>query len=299
MESAGPFLPPNSPALPEPERFAFSDGTEGCVRLWRPADAPRGLVVALHGIQSHSGWYGASAAFLAEAGYAVAFLDRRGSGVSTSRRGDASHLDRLFHDVVQSVAWLERQGLSGLPKVLMAVSWGGKLAALTAARRPELFDGLALLAPGLCTLVRANVAQRIALRAADAAGFGSREIPIPLDDPALFTDVREYQDFIRNDALTLRRATVRFLRISLELDAELQQSASRVQCPTLLMLAGRDRIVDNAATRRFVETFGSDRKTVIEYPQATHTLEFETDRHRVFQDLSSWLDGIVGPLKKE
>ncbi len=287
MDSAGPCLPPDSPALPEPQRFQFSDGATACVRLWRTADAPRGLVIALHGIQSHSGWYGASAAFLANAGYAVAWLDRRGSGVSESPRGDAPHVDRLVHDVVQSVAWLERQGLSGIPIILMAVSWGGKLAALTVARRPDLFDGLALLAPGLCTIVRANFAQRIALRTADAVGLGARETPIPLEDPALFTDVPSYQDFIRIDPLTLRRATVRFLRISLDLDEELGRRTREIQCPTLLMLAGRDRIVDNEATRRFVERFGTDRKTVIEYPQARHTLEFELGRHLIFQDLRS------------
>jgi len=299
MPSAVPFLPPDSPPLPEPQRFSLSDGTEGCVRLWRPVAEPRGLVVGLHGIQSHSGWYGASAALLAEAGYAVAFLDRRGSGVSESRRGDAPHLDRLVHDVVQTLNRLERQGFGRVPKVLMAVSWGGKLAALTVARRPELFNGLALLAPGLCTIVRANIAQRIALRAADAAGFGGREIPIPLDDPALFTDVPAFQNFIRSDPLTLRKATVRFLRISLDLDEELKRRIGEIQCPTLLMLAGRDRIVDNQATRRFVESFGTTRGTVVEYPQARHTLEFEAERQLIFQDLHSWLDGIVGRCNKE
>lgn len=299
MESAESFLPPNSPVLPQPERFPFSDGTEGCVRLWRPVGTARGLVVALHGIQSHSGWYGASAAYLADAGYAVAWLDRRGSGASRSPRGDASHLDRLVNDVVQTVAWLDRQAFDGVAKVLTAVSWGGKLATLIAARRPELFQGLALLAPGLCTIVRANAVQRIALRTADAAGLGTREIPIPLDDPALFTDVREYQDFIRNDPLTLRRATVRFLRISLDLDEEIRRNVGRIQCPTLLMLAGQDRIVNNDATRQFVQRFGTDRRRMIEYAYARHTFEFEPDRDRVFQDLRAWLDGIVEPLEKD
>jgi alpha-beta hydrolase superfamily lysophospholipase len=139
----------------------------------------------------------------------------------------------------------------------------------------------------------------MALRAADAMGFGDREIPIPLDDPALFTDVAEYQNFLRNDPLTLRRARVRFLRISLDLDEELGRSTGQIRCPTLLMLAGRDRIVDNEATRRFVQRFGDDRKTVIEYPTARHTLEFEPDRSRVFEDLRAWFDEIAATTVKE
>jgi alpha-beta hydrolase superfamily lysophospholipase len=184
----------------------------------------------------------------------------------------------------------------GFPTLLMAVRWGGKLAALTAARRPGKIAGLALLAPGLCTLVRANLIQRAALRAADAAGLGGRRIKIPLDDPALFTDVPEYQHYIRDDPLTLRHATARFLRISLDLDEELRRSRGQIRCPTLLMLAGRDGIVDNQATRQFVQTFGTSRKTVIEYPEARHTLEFEAGRERVFSDLAAWLDGITSLL---
>ena len=56
---------------------------------------PRGYVVALHGIQSHSGWYEYSSGRMCEAGFEVRFLDRRGSGENTEDRGHAVHPDRL------------------------------------------------------------------------------------------------------------------------------------------------------------------------------------------------------------
>lgn len=284
-----PLPPPGSPPLPVPARFVASDGYGSAYRLWHPAGPPQALVVALHGIQSHAGWYGWSSAKLAEAGYAVAFLDRRGSGANDAARGDAPHAERLLNDVAQFVAHLERIGLGGLPRVLSAVSWGGKLAAATAVRRPDLFDGLALLTPGLCTRIRANPAQRAALRMANALGARRREVPIPLDDPALFTDMPAYRDFIGTDPLTLRRVTVRFLTASLAIDRLVRSRASEVRCPVLLLLAGRDRIVDNAATRNLVESFASREKTVTEYPLARHTLEFESDRDRFVADLVAWI----------
>ncbi|HEX6986622.1 MAG TPA: alpha/beta fold hydrolase [Planctomycetaceae bacterium] len=290
VTASGPILPPHSPPLPEPQRFAASDGYGLAYRLWRSAGSPRVLIVALHGIQSHSGWYGYSSAELAEAGYAVAFLDRRGSGANEIARGDTPHADRLVNDVVQFVSHLERTGFGGLPRVLTAVSWGGKLAAAVAARRSDLFDGLALLCPGLCSHVRANPAQRAALRLANAAGAGRREVSVPLGDPALFTDVPEYQEFIRRDPLALRRVTVRFLAASLTLDALIRRDAAAIRCPSLLMLAGRDRIVDNAATRRLVASFGSPVKTLLDYPEARHTLEFEPNRDRFVADLTEWLE---------
>jgi acylglycerol lipase len=281
--------PPNSPPLPAPRSFTASDGYDLAYRLWEPTDTPRALVIALHGIQSHSGWYSYSSKRLADAGYAVAFLDRRGSGANQCSRGDAPHADRLINDVVQFVSHLERTGLGGLPRVLLAVSWGGKLAAATTAARPDLFAGLALLTPGLCSRIRANPAQRAALRLAHVAGAGTRDVPIPLEDPALFTDVPEYQDYIRTDPPTLRRVTVRFLAASLDLDRRVQQNPTAIRCPTVLMLAGRDRIVDNVATRRLVASFGSPVKTLVDCEHACHTLEFEPDRDRFIDDLIDWL----------
>ena len=55
------------------------DDYSAYARYW-PAKAPRGAVLYHHGIQSHCGWYEASAAAIAEAGFAVLQIDRRGSG---------------------------------------------------------------------------------------------------------------------------------------------------------------------------------------------------------------------------
>ena len=60
--------------------------------------------------------------------------------------------------------------------------------------------------------------------------------------------------------------------------------------PVLLLLAGQDRVIDNARTRRYVESFASQDKTVIEYPEAHHTLEFEPRPHRYLDDLIGWLN---------
>ena len=74
------FMPPQF------EHIVASDGYRLFARHWRPNGQPRGFVVALHGIQSHSGWYEYSSGRLCEAGYDVLFLDRRGSGRNFSRR---------------------------------------------------------------------------------------------------------------------------------------------------------------------------------------------------------------------
>ena len=56
------------------------------------------------------------------------------------------------------------------------------------------------------------------------------------------------------------------------------------------MLAGQDRIVDNARTLATVESFATADRTVIEYPEAHHTLEFEPDPSRYAHDLIEWIE---------
>jgi alpha-beta hydrolase superfamily lysophospholipase len=150
-------------------------------------------------------------------------------------------------------------------------------------------NGLALLCPGFFPRVRPPLKERLAI-------FGSylasprRLFPVPLNDPELFTASPEWQTFLRNDPLAVLRATARFLAHSVRLDGYLRFVPGRVTVPVLLMLAGQDRIIDNARTRRFVESFATADRTIIEYPEAHHTLEFEPRPHRYLGDLIGWLN---------
>jgi alpha-beta hydrolase superfamily lysophospholipase len=270
------------------ETHTAGDGYVWRYRHYRAAGPQRGRVVALHGIQSHGGWYVHSCGRLAEAGYTVSFLDRRGSGLNEERRGDAPSFRRLLDDIAEFLS-MERQKTPGLPLFLVAISWGGKLAVALQRRHPGLADGLALLCPGLSARVKPSRRQRLAILWARLVA-PSRLFPIPLDDPELFTATPRWQQFIRDDPLSLRRATARLLLESARLDGYLYFVPRHVRLPVLLLLAGQDRIIDNARTRAFVERFASTDRQVIEYGEAHHTLEFEPEADRHVNDLLAWLD---------
>ncbi len=281
---------------PEIKQFTASDGYRLHYRHWRPnLSKPKGYVVALHGIQSHSGWYEYSSRKLCEAGYAIDFLDRRGSGLNHAARGDAVHHERLINDVAQFLSHVrfERNRTSPTsPVILLAVSWSGKLAAATAARRAELADALALLYPGIRARVQPTALQQFQLRLAELADVRDKLVPIPLDDPALFTGDPQWQQFIRDDALSLHQVTVGFLLANRELSRLAEAAPPRIRCPLLCMLAGQDQIIDNRSTRQYIESMASQHRTVTEYPQAQHTLEFEPDRDQFIADLLDWLNSI-------
>src|SRR5262249_6144120 len=147
--------------------------------------APKGLVVILHGVQSHSGWYHNLGRTLASAGYLVSFPDRRGSGANRADRGHASSAGRLIRDLVEWVPAL-RAEYPGVPTALAGISWGAKLAVIAAARHPGLIAAFALVCPGLQP--RVGVSGKEKLRIAwSLLANPRRTFPIPLSDPALFT----------------------------------------------------------------------------------------------------------------
>ena len=281
-------------------------------RYYPAAGRCRGIVIALHGIQSHSAWYAWSSRKMAEAGFDVYFADRRGSGLNGRLRGHADHGMRLLNDVRQLVR-LAEGGANGaaqgeqrltansrstgsesdcterLPVTLLGVSWGGKIAAAFAATYPELIDRLALLYPGLEPKLRPTRWQQFRLNLARRCDVRHKSVEIPLSDPALFTDSSEWQRFIADDPLALHHVTSGFLNAGRDLDAIVRKNADRILHPTLVMLAGRDDIIDNPATRHRVATFATRHLTQICYPNARHTLEFDACRDEFLRGLLAWL----------
>jgi alpha-beta hydrolase superfamily lysophospholipase len=282
-ESPTTFDEPGRPTL---HTTTASDGYRWHYRRYAPPAESIGRVVFLHGIQSHGGWYPRSCSQIAAAGYEVFFLDRRGCGRNTEARGDLPSFRRALDDIAEFLRTLP----ADRPRVLGAISWGGKLGVALQYRHPGLVDGLALLCPGFFPVIRPSFFTRMRIGRC-ALTSPRRMFPIPLNDPALFTESERWREFLRTDPLALHEATARMLFQSNSLDMYLRRARRRVTIPTLLMLAGRDRIIENAKTRRFVEKFQAPTQ-VIEYPEAHHTLEFEAERHPFVQDLLRWMGTI-------
>lgn len=131
--------------------FPTSDGYVFRYRKYLPEGIPRARVVCIHGIQSHGGWYTRSSELLAKAGYETYFLDRRGSGLNTVKRGDCPSFRRLLDDIKEFGQSLPRDGLKTF---LVCISWGGKLGVGLQYRAPGVVDGLVLMCPGIAYRVK-------------------------------------------------------------------------------------------------------------------------------------------------
>ena len=274
----------------EPMSLRLSDGYEAFARLWCP-ERPEGLVLYLHGIQSHGGWFERSAAELAASGLAVLLPDRRGSGRNAADRGHTPSARRLLLDATEWVAELRRRTGAGRIHVV-GVSWGGKLGLALHRFMPGQVASLALVAPGLFPRVDLPAWEKVRVGLTLVAAPRTR-FDIPLNEPELFTANPARQQFIREDPLRLMQVTTRFLWASRRLDGyALSRQTLSHAAPVHLFLAEQDDIIHNGRTRDFVRRLRWPVRAITEYPGAHHTLEFEPDPRPYLADLINWLQGL-------
>ncbi|MEW6250388.1 MAG: alpha/beta fold hydrolase [Planctomycetota bacterium] len=247
------------------------------------------MIFYLHGIQSHGGWFEWSASALAATGRPVILPDRRGSGLNSAARGDMPSYARLLDDLDELAGWAGRE-FGPLPLAVVGVSWGGKLAVAWALRRPDHVVRVLLVAPGLFPAVDVGFLNRLRI-GVSLLRQPVRDFPIPLDDPALFTDDPDGQRFIAEDPLKLSTATARFFYESARLDQHLTRAArGSLAAETTLVLAERDRIIRNRPTRAWLDRL-TDGAAAVETLAGAHTLEFERDTRGLQGLLEAWAAG--------
>jgi alpha-beta hydrolase superfamily lysophospholipase len=247
-------------------------------------------VVLTHGLQSHSGWFAQSAAFLAGLGHPAYALDRRGSGLSGAPRGDVKDY-RTWAEEILTVAAEARQRHGTAQVYLVGHCFGAIPAAVFAGAHPELVKGLILTTPGLYT--RTSVTTGQALRIFfSAAGERDYYLPVPLET-RWFSELPEFEAFVAGDPLALRAATGDlYWEIHRARRAVAQPDALRM--PLWMGLAGEDPIADNEANEAWFLRVPSPRKTLVRYVDARHVLEFSPVRERFFGDIAAWLAWVEG-----
>lgn len=263
---------------PRQEVLLLPDGYRTSVYVHSPpVETNRMPIVYLHGIQSHPGWFVPSAAYLAEMGYPVFQITRRGSGLNGLDRGGGQSAEQLLADVGVVCRFAADESQTNCVH-LIGVSWGGKLAACYGAdpARSVPLASLTLVAPGIVPKVDVSTKMKLAI-AFSLLTRSEKMFDIPLSDPSLFTENQVMQHYITKDPSRLQHATARFLYASRSLDRMLRRAGpGRLGMPTTLILASRDRIINNAATEKLVAHLAGD-KLEVKRLLGAHTLEFEAD----------------------
>jgi alpha-beta hydrolase superfamily lysophospholipase len=112
---------------------------------------------------------------------------------------------------------------------------------------------------------------------------------LPLDK--LSHDAREVEAYKR-DELNHDRITPRLYDFMADAGDAARRDAARFTVPTLLLVAGRDRLVDPQGAREFAAALPPGVGTLHVYDDLYHELfnEREPDRTRVLDELCAWLE---------
>jgi alpha-beta hydrolase superfamily lysophospholipase len=272
----------------ESRLLTTDDGVELHYLRWGSGRSPSwAVIIFLHGIASHGGWFAETAADLDTMGVAVYAPDRRGSGRSGGPRGHLNRYERALDDVDMVVRLVSAKH-PGTPVFLAASSWAAKLGVVYAALRPAPLSGLLLLGPGLLPRVSLSRTRQLVVVVGHLVAPTARLV-IPLT-PELYTANPPYLDFIRSDPLRLLEATTQFFWETARLDRRRRRDSAKLELPLLLLQGEGDAMMDVAGTRRWFSGLDVEDKTYRAYPGAGHTLDFEPDRSRYLADMLEWLE---------
>lgn len=240
-----------------------SDGHVLKGRLWRD-ETTTPLILALHGVMSHSLWLAPVGVALQQRGMSLLAVDRRGAGLNDPRRHDDG-VDRLVDDLD---SWTNMARSLSTEIHLAGFCWGSNYALQYLASRRWCPRSLILIAPGILLTTK--------LKAGDAAALlsnseGEVSVPIPLED---FTSGPYLKQFLRLDPLCRKTVGLRFINIQQRIGQLAGPRLSKLDLPLLMILATRDQVSD---TPKLAGLFGKCRAVPkrLDLIDAAHGINFD------------------------
>ena len=281
------------PAIPEMARAQQNGRLEFVPQTAGPAipvrvfgrDKAGTPVILVHGLQSHSAWFVQSADFIARLGRPVYAFDRKGSGLSEAKRGHADSFEEWIEEIrVLAELAGQRHGTSRVH--LVGHCFGAIPATAFACRYPELVASLILPTAAIHTRTDVSFSEKLTILGSRITGRQSY-IPVHLQ-AEMFTDLPDYEAFIRNDPLALVQATAQFYWQVPKARRYINRHVDQLTMPVFMALADEDPICDNAGNRRFFASLPAEERLLTSYDDAEHILEFSRERDAFFEDLAVW-----------
>lgn len=279
-------------------RVSFVPGEAGALALYdwpvpvstsapttAPVRQPRGTVLIVHGLGEHAGRYEEVATHLRQWGFTVRGYDHQGHGRSEGPRGALHSDDGLLRDL-GTVIDATRQRPDTGPLILLGHSMGGLLVSRAVGTQLRPVDGLVMSSPALGTWM--NGAQQ-ALLAVLPRLLPQLTIPNGLNPKYVARDPAAVAAY-RADPLVHDRISARLGGWIHREGPQTLAQASRWQVPSLLIYAGRDKLVRPDACATFARRAPAAVVQSQCFEPMYHEIFNDTQRQQVFDALKGWLD---------
>lgn len=302
-----PVVMPMGPAIAPPslaeDAVVAADGARLPMRAFPPAAAARGVLLALHGFNDHSGNFLAdSIGPLNAGGLLVYAYDQRGFGRSPNRGywpGEAT----LAQDAA-TAARLLRARHPGLPLFLMGESMGGAVALVagTGAEPPPV-DGYILLAPALWGRASMNAIMRgglwLAARTMPVLGFqGGVGGIIASDNPAALRRLGRDPLVLRSTRVDAAVGLVDLMDAATAALPTCCRGTGQRPVPVLLLYGDKDMLIPARPIRRALNALPPDSPLRVGiHEQGFHLLLTDSNRQAVVGDILAFTANPAAPLR--
>lgn len=269
-----------------------SDGVKLPLRCWRAAAGleRKGTALIVHGLGEHSGRYGHVAKVFNDLGVDVWAHDHRGFGKSEGPRARIPDANTLVEDTKLVFDAISKRERDGVP-VLLGHSMGGAIVARAVTGGWIEPRAMVLSSPGLRSYINAPMR---ALTSGLAALLPNLAVPHGLPLQKITHDAEVLAEAAA-DPLNHALISPRLTKFILEAGEAAIRDAGKLRVPTLLQVAGDDKLVDPSGAQDFMDAAPAGLCTFKLYDGLWHEIynEREPDRAAVLRDLSDWLARIV------
>jgi acylglycerol lipase len=274
------------------ERLESVGGLTIFVRSWRPEGGSRGVVVIVHGFNSHSGEYGWVAEQLVADGLAVYAGDLRGRGKSDGERFFVNSLSDWVSDVA-AVVTLAKSREPGLPVFMLGHSAGGVISCMyTLEHQPELAG---LICESFAHEVPAPDFALAVLKGLSHVAPHAHVLRLKNED---FSRDPEVVRAKNNDPLLAHEIQpTQTMAELVRADERLRREFPLITLPLLILHGTADKATKPSGSQRFYENAGSRDKTLKLYDGHFHDLLNDIDREIVMSDITRWIDAHVSAAR--
>jgi alpha-beta hydrolase superfamily lysophospholipase len=271
------------------EQLEGVGGLKIFTRSWRPESRKaRGVVVLVHGFNSHSGYYQWAAEQLVARDLAVYALDLRGRGRSD---GERFHVQK-FADYVSDVDSLVVHAKArepGLPVFLLGHSAGGVVACLYALEHQSQLAGL--ISESFAHEVPAPDFALAVLKGLSHVAPHAHVVKLKNED---FSRDPKVVEQMNQDPLIAHEAqSTQTMAELVRADERLKKDFPQITLPLLILHGTADKATKPAGSKRFHEMAGSNDKTLKLYEGHYHDLLNDVDKQVVMNDILKWVDAHI------
>ena len=250
----------------------------------------KAYIIALHSWGAHSDRMEVPAEYLTEKGYAIYAFDIRGHWRNAGN--NPGHIDSMDHIQKDIVLFIDLIKESSKDKMIfiMGQSFGGLISLMFAANHPAL-HGVIASSPLLRYSKKLSLSKRLGKKITGPVSKISpnKTINMVIEQNLLTSDIKILRKHI-SDKNKIEKIS---LRSAAEMESAMKwtmDNAANLLCPTLILQAGKDNIVDKDASKEFFENIKTKDKTYKEYDGLLHELWNEKSRIQVFQDMFVWME---------